>query len=104
MPDTSPAGDTSQHDERKLFTFSAAARADACEAAAAAYGGAEVIRESAIAAVEALEPHVDAAIRRALAAAADRDTVIDAGFMSLPADVQAAITADAGRDTAGGGQ
>jgi hypothetical protein len=47
---------------RKLFRFSAAARIDACTAAAAYWKVPldDEIRESAIATLEALEPHVDA--------------------------------------------
>ena len=73
---TSPAEDTSQNDERKLFTFSAAARLDACEANASYWHTPldDEIRESTVAVMDALEPHVDAAIRRALAAEAGRDT------------------------------
>jgi len=67
MPDDPPPAATTAA-ERKLFRFSAAARLDACEAVAQSWQTEldDEIRKSAIAAIEALEPHVEAALAAAV--------------------------------------
>ena len=64
-----PDPDTATTAAPKLFFFSAAARIDACEAVAQSWETDldDEIRESAIAAVEALEPHVERIVAEARA-------------------------------------